>query len=456
MEEIKGLNVQTQLKLSRFKLREYQLPILTAIEHYGYRRVVAIMPRRAGKDMTGWYLAIRACLRKPIVCFYIFPTYAQGKKILWDSLMNDGSRILDLIPEELIESKNSQEMKIRFKNGSLIQIVGSDNVDSLVGTNPKLAIFSEYALQDPRAFQFIRPILTANDGVALFLSTPRGKNHLYELYQIASNSPDWFAMKLSVEDTHHIPLEEIEKERREGLMSDDLIMQEYYCSFDMGIEGSYYGKYLDRMRTSGQISQCPWEPSFKVHTAWDIGVRDSTAIIFFQVVGQTVRIIDCYEKSKEGLEHYVSIIESKPYSYGKHIAPHDIRVREFGSGITRFEKARQLGIIFTLSNDLSIVDGIEAVRTTLPKVWIDEIRCKELIKAIENYRQEFDAKKKVYKSHPLHDGSSHFADALRYMCVSLPKTRDSTSGEDLDKRYRQAMYGEEDMPREFREGERFY
>lgn len=455
-EDLTTMSIESRLKLSKFTLRWYQLPLLDAVEKEGYRRVVAIMPRRAGKDMTAWYLAIRACLRKPIVCFYIFPTYAQGKKILWDSLMNDGTRILDLIPDEVIASKNSQEMKIRFNNGSLLQIVGSDNVDSLVGTNPQLAIFSEYALQDPRAYQFIRPILTANDGTAIFISTPRGKNHLYELYQIASNSDQWFAMKLSVEDTMHIPLDEIERERREGLMSDDLIMQEYYCSFDMGIEGSYYGKYLDRMKTKGQISIVPWEPSFKVCTAWDLGVRDSTSIIFFQVVGQTIRIIDCYEKNKEGLEHYVSVLESKPYSYDKHFAPHDIRVQEFGSGITRWEKARQLGITFTMADNIPFVDGIEAVRTTLPRVWLDEKNCKGLIQALENYRQEYDAKKKVYKLHALHDNNSHFADAMRYLAVSLPKMRDATSAKDLDRRYREAMYGEQELPRQFMEGERFY
>src|SRR5690606_29510758 len=175
-------------------------------------------------------------------------------------------------PPELVESKNSQEMKIRFTNGSLLQLVGSDNYDTLMGTNPQGVVFSEYALQDPRAYQYIRPILTANDGWALFISTPRGKNHLWELLQIARESPDWFAYKLSVEDTNHIPMEEIERERREGLMSDDLIMQEYFCSFEMGVEGAYYAKYLDRMRLDGRIGQVPWENGFKVHTAWDLGV----------------------------------------------------------------------------------------------------------------------------------------------------------------------------------------
>lgn len=446
------MNVETKIHLNRFKPRDYQLPILDAIENKQYRRVLAILPRRAGKDVTAFNLCIRACLKKVCVIYYIFPTYSQGKKVIWDSITNTGERVLDFIPKELISSMNSQEMKIRFINGSLLQIVGSDNFDSLMGTNPQGVVFSEYALQDPRAYQYIRPILTANDGWALFLSTPRGKNHLYELYEIARNNPQtWFAYKLTVEDTNHIPLSEIEKEKADGIMSEDLIQQEYYCSFDLGVEGAYYARYIDRMRIKGQMGQVPWEPAFKVHTAWDLGVRDSTTIIFFQVIGQTVRIIDCYEKSKEGLEHYVKILESKPYSYGKHIAPHDIRVREFGSGITRWEKARQLGVTFTMSNEVSIPDGIEAVRTTLPKVWIDETNCIQLIRALENYRQEYDVKRKVYKSQPLHDSNSHFADAMRYLAVSLPKTRDGASPEELDKRYQEAMYGTQQMPNFFRD-----
>ena len=435
------LNVETQIKLNRFKPREYQLPILDAIENKGYKRVLAILPRRAGKDITAWNLCIRQCLRKICVVYYIFPTYSQAKKVIWDSVTNSGERILDYIPNEVIDSKNGQEMKIRFRNGSLLQLVGSDNYDSLMGTNPQLCVFSEYALQDPRAYQYIRPILAANDGIALFISTPRGKNHLWELYEIARQNPNWYCLKLTVEDTMHIPLSEIEKDRAEGLISDDLIQQEYYTSFTMGVEGSYYAKYLDRMRVRGQIGMVPWESSFKVHTAWDIGTRDSTTIIFFQVVGQIIRIIDCYEKSKEGLEHYVKILESKPYSYGKHICPHDMAVLEFGSGITRIEKARQLGVKFTMANNVLVEDGIEAVRSALGKIWIDEVTCLPLIKALENYRQEFDVKRKVYKSQPLHDWSSHFSDAMRYLCVSLPKTADGLTQADIDRQRNEALYG---------------
>jgi hypothetical protein len=425
---------------------------MDAILNKGYKRVLAILPRRAGKDVTAFNICIRACLQKVCVIYYIFPTYSQAKKVIWDSITTSGERFLDYIPNELIESKNGQEMKIRFKNGSLLQLVGSDNYDSLMGSNPQGVVFSEYALQDPRAYQYIRPILTANEGWALFLSTPRGKNHLWELYQIAQQHTDWFCYKLTVEDTNHIPLHEIEKEKADGIMSDDLIQQEYYTSFTMGVEGAYYAKYLDKMRVKGQIGIVPHEAGFKVHTAWDLGIRDSTTIIFFQTIGQTVRIIDCYENSKQGLEHYVTVVKQKEYIYGKHIGPHDLKVREFTSGIARIDKARQLGITFTLAADLSIEDGIEAVRSTLSKCWIDEQNCRGLIKALENYRQAYDIRKKVYDNHPLHDWSSHYADSMRYLAISLPKTRDGLSAEELDKRYQDAVYGtNSNMPAIFRD-----
>lgn len=446
------MGVEPVIKLDWFKPRPYQLPIFDAIENKGYKRVLAILPRRAGKDVAGWNLTIRAAVEKPGVYYYIFPTYQQGKKVIWDSMTNCGKRFLDFIPEQLRESKNDQEMKVRLKNQSLIQIVGSDNYDSLMGTNPRGIVFSEYALQDPRAYQFMRPILLANNGWALFLSTPRGKNHLWELYNIAKYSKDWFAYKLTVEDTHHIPLHEIERERAEGLMSDDLIQQEYYTSFEMGVEGAYYAKYLDRMRLAGQIGAVPWEPSFKVHTAWDLGVADSTVIIFFQVAGQTIRIIDCYEKNKEGLEHYCKIVHSKPYQYGKHIAPHDIRNQEFISGMSRIEKARQLGVPFEVSPKHYVPDGIEAVRTNLPRMWIDDRNCAQLLRALGNYRQEYDSKRKVYNPRPLHDWSSHIADAMRYLCVSLYLVREGSTPESIERNRQAALMGDQShLPRFFRD-----
>jgi hypothetical protein len=446
------MNSTERIHLSKFTPRHYQLPIFDAIENKGYKRVLAVLPRRAGKDICAWNLMIRAALKRIAVYYYIFPTYAQAKKVVWNSITNSGDNFLDYIPPSLVKSKNSQEMKIVLTNGSIIQLVGSDNVDSLVGTNPYGVVFSEFALQDPRAYQFLRPVTVANDGWMLFISTPRGKNHLWEILQIAQQNPEWFTYIRSVTDTGHISLHEIEKERSEGLMSDDLIQQEYFCSFDMGVEGAFYSRYLDKMRLKGQIGQVPHEAGSKVHTAWDLGIRDSTTIIFFQTIGMSVRIIDCYENSKHGLEHYINVVNNKGYTYGRHIAPHDIKVRELGTGMTRLEKARSLGISFVVAPDVGVIDGIESVRSCLSKVWIDEVKCAPLLKALENYRQEYDQKKKVYKANPLHDWSSHWADAARYMAISLPKTRDGLSPEDLERRYQDAMLGPDaGMPRVFRD-----
>jgi hypothetical protein len=445
------MNYKSRRILNSFVPRDYQIPVCDALENKGYKKIMAIMPRRAGKDIVAWNLAIRQCVKRTCIIYYIFPTYSQAKKVIWDSVTNDGMKFTDFIPDELIKSKNSQELKVTFVNDSILQLIGSDNINSLVGTNPYGCVFSEYAIQDPKAYQFIRPILAANEGWALFISTPRGKNHFWELYQIAQQHPDWFAYKLTLDDTQHIPYREIERERAEGLMSEDLIQQEYYTSFTMGVEGAYYAKYIDKMRLNSQIGQVPYEVGFKVHTAWDIGVRDSTTILFFQVIGQAVRIIDCYENSKVGLDHYAKILAQKDYIYGKHIGPHDIKVKEFGSGMTRIEKAKQLGIKFTVAPSISVEDGIESVRSALSKIWIDEVKCAPFIKAVENYRQEYDSKKRVYKHYPLHDWSSHFADCLRYLCITLPKTRDGHSTpEELDRRYREVMFGKDNLPPFFR------
>lgn len=412
---------------------------MRALEHDGYKRLLAIIPRRAGKDITAFNMMIRQAIQRVGVYWYIFPTYSQGRKILWDSIDNDSNRFLDYIPKELVVSTNSQLMTIKLLNGSLIAVVGSDNYNNLVGTNAIGMVFSEYALQDPMCYQFLRPILLANNGWAIFLSTPRGKNHLWELYEMAKNSSDWFVMKLTLDDTKHVSQEEIAKEIERGEISEALAMQEYNCSFDIGIEGSYYSKYIDKLKLNGHIGKVPWEPGFPVHCAFDLGMRDATTIVMWQNIGQEIRVIDCYSNSDVGLEHYAKYLQSLEYTWGKMFAPHDIAVRELGTGLSRLERARQLGIKFITAPNLSLEDGIEAVRATLPKMWFDEKKAAPILKALDNYRKEYDSKRKVYKDHPLHDEHSHYADAVRYMCLSLPKTKDSESPEALDKRYRQAM-----------------
>lgn len=440
------------VNLDKFKPRDYQLEFIRAFESDKFKRLMLIWPRRAGKDFSAFNILLRAAIKRVGTYYIVYPTFSQGRRCVWDAITNDGVRFRDFIPNELINKTNEQLMRITLINGSQLQIVGSDNFDALVGVNLAGAIFSEYALQDPRGYQFLRPVLTANKGWAIFISTPRGKNTLFDLYQIAKQSDDWWVSHLTVEDTKHISLDLIQKEKDEGVMSEDLIQQEYYCSFTQGIEGSYFSKYVDTARAEDRIGIVPWEPSYKVHTAWDLGPsRDDTAIIFFQEIGKTIRIIDCYSNTKQGFEHYAKVLAEKPYIFGKHIAPFDIAVFEMGSGMTRYEKARSLGIQFTVAPPpakIDRMDGIEAVRSTFGRIWIDDKKCDRLVKALENYRQEWDSKKNVYKSNPLHDWSSHYADAMRYLCISLDKISVGMTQEDIDRKYKQKLYGT-DLPKQF-------
>lgn len=436
------MNVETRIKLDRFVPRTYQTAIYDALENKGFKKILAIWPRRAGKDLCVFNLLIRQAVKKVGVYWYVWPTYAQGKKGLFDGITNDGIRVIDYIPQELIANINQQEQKIRLINGSLIQVVGSEKMDRLVGANPIGCVFTEYALQDPRARQLILPILRNNGGWQIFLSTPRGKNSLFELWNIAQANPkEWFSQMLTVDDTQHISLEEIQKDIETGEISEDLAKQEYWCSFSMGIEGSYYGRYMDKMRIDGRVGYVPYEPGLKVHTAWDLGVNDPMVIIFFQVAGNVVRIIDYYENTRQPIHHYTRYLQDKEYSYGKHYPPHDIAVEEMTSGMTRRERFSELGVEFETPTFLTVDDGIEHVRTVLPRVWIDERNCGKLIKALDNYRQEWDAVKKVYKSKPLHDQHSHAADAMRMLCTNLHRLGSDTSPAQLQERFNKARTG---------------
>jgi len=442
-----------EIHLDRFKPRDYQIPFLHELFNVKKRkRFYLIWPRRAGKDLTAFYACIRVMIEKPTQVYFVYPTYSQGKKILWEGLDNEGFPLINYLPKELIASKNSQEMSIKLINGSFFKIVGSDEPDRLVGTNASFMVFSEYALQNPQAWQFLRQVVRANNGTAIFITTPRGRNAAYELYEYAKTMPEeWFVSKLTVDDTKHISAEDLEKERRE--CSEDLIQQEWFTSFSLGVEGSYYSKYLNAIRINNQITNVPWQPYQPVHLSVDIGYRDSTAITFFQKIGDTsFNIIDCYQNTKQGLDHYAKVIQEKPYTYGKMIFPHDLAVTEYGSGLTRLEQARNLGLNPTIAPKLSIEDGIEAVRALIPRCYFDENKCQPLIKALESYRQLYDAKKQVYMGSPNHDWSSHFADSFRYLAVSQKLLSDTLSAEDLNNLYTQSRLGGQNaVPKPFQQ-----
>lgn len=408
----------------KYKCRDYQVAFWKAAKTF--KRIVLVWHRRAGKEKCCWNYMISKAVQRVGTYYYFFPHFSQGRKILWDGADKDGFRFLDHIPKELIQGDpNSTEMKIRLKNGtlkngSIIQIIGTDNIDSIVGTNPIGCVFSEYSLQDPKAWQLIRPILAENGGWAIFNFTPRGANHAKDLFDMATLNPEWYCQLLTYKDTGAITEEAVQAERDAG-MSEDFIQQEFLCSFTLGVEGSYYAKYMHEAKEEARIASIPHSKQSQVHTAWDIGFGDSTSIIFYQLVGNEIHIIDYYENHGEGFPHYAGVLKDKPYKYGNYYGPHDIDSHSFSSGLSTREVARDLGIDFiTLPTlKLSIESGIEAVRGLFPRIWIDQVRCKELIKCLENYRKEFDEKMEVYKNRPRHDKYSHGADAFRYACIAI-------------------------------------
>ena len=397
--------------------RPYQLPLWKFLEDGG-KRAVCVWHRRAGKDLCSINWAVVSALQRPGLYWHLFPTYNQGRKIAWDGMTKDGRAFLNHFPEELVEGKNNTEMRLTLKNGSIFQVVGTDNVDRLIGANPVGVIFSEYSVQDPRAWDYIRPILAENDGWALFIFTARGRNHGYDLLNIAKRNETWFQQVLSVEDTRAIPMSAVDEERAAG-MPEEMIEQEFFCSFDAPLVGAYYGNAMARLLADKHITKVPYEPLLDVHTSWDLGVGDSTVILFFQLQGNEIRIIDYYENQGEGLAHYIKVLREKEYVYGDHYAPHDIQVRDFSTGRSRLEIARELGVRFRVAANLRIDDGIEAVRSILPRCYFDEDKCSHLIEALRQYRKDYDEKLKAYKDRPLHDWTSHPADAMRYLALSV-------------------------------------
>ena len=406
-----------------FELRDYQSNLYTAINQGKYKRAVAVWHRRCGKDKTLVNLTAEQMFKRVGTYYYFFPTYKQGRKILWDGIDRDGFKFMDHLPKDLRVKTNDQEMKIELKNGSIFQIIGTDDIDRIVGTNPVGCIFSEYSIQDPQVWNYIRPILAENGGWAVFNYTPRGENHGYDLYKYAKEDDTWFCELLTVDDTGVISKEVLEQEYKEIKAQnggdDSLYYQEYYCDFTTPIQGAYYAKQIKSAQEEDRIGFIPYEPNLPVNTYWDLGMGDSTTIWFTQFLGREVRVIDYYETSGEGLKHYAKVLQEKGYVYDEHWGPHDIKVRELGTGKSRLETAKTLGINFKIAPKLSVDDGIEAVRNIFNRVFIDEKKCKRGIACLKNYHHEYDEKNKIYKQSPKHDWSSHGADSFRYMAVSL-------------------------------------
>ncbi len=400
-----------------YKPRPHQYELHEALDKH--RFVVAVMHRRAGKTVA----AINHLIKSAIQCekpnprlAYIAPTYGQAKRIAWDYLL-EYTRPLGAIA-------NIAELRVDFW-GRRISLYGSDNPDSLRGQYFDGVCLDEVGDQNPKIWnEIIRPALADRLGWALFIGTPKGNNHFHDLAERAKTEADWSFLEFKASQTKIIPEQELKAALRE--MGQDKYDQEFECSFKAAVEGSYYGSIINDLEANGRIAEFPRDDLCRSFTAWDIGMGDSTAIWVAQVAGKEVRLLDCVENHGVGLDWYVSWLRENNYQSFDHILPHDVEVRELGTGKSRKEVLQEAGLNVTVAPRLSIADGIQATRRLLPRCWFHP-DTKQGLNALRNYRKEYDEKRSVFYDKPLHDWSSHFSDAMRYLAVGLDESDGSWS-----------------------------
>jgi len=429
-----------------WKPRDYQMPAWQAMER-GCKRFALAWHRRAGKDDFCLHTAAVQAMQRVGSYWHMLPEASQARKAIWDAVdPHKGIRRIALaFPPEIRETTREQEMFIRFKNGSTWQVVGSDNFNSLVGSPPVGVVFSEYALADPAAWAYLRPILAENGGFAAFISTPRGRNHFSKMIDYAMAHPDeWCAQVLGYEKTKAIAEDVIDREYRElaaergDVEAKSIIDQEYRCSFDAALPGAYYGELMARAEREGRIADLPWWPDQPVGTAWDLGFDDSTAIWFYQQKAGRTRIINYYEASNVGWGHYANKLKELPYAYGEHYLPHDgghDGKNEHGDSISTMLK--KLGIrnrVLPRDDDLGV--AINHTRgflatcefTANPVAFPGEdvetarLRMTRGLDTLRLYHREWSDKLRKYNDKPKHDWTSHGADAFRALARAAQRS----------------------------------
>lgn len=394
--------------------RDYQNELYEALKKY--KRAFVLWHRRAGKDIGLWNFTIKRATQIRGIHYYLLPTYAQAKKIIWDGKTNDGRPFLDFIPHQIVRNKNSTELKIELINGSIIQLIGTDNYDSIRGTNPITCVFSEYAYQNPEVWEVVRPILSLNGGIAVFNTTPNGANHAKDLWEMAKKSDDWFTQMLTVNDTRLLSEEDIQRERDEG-MSEEMIQQEYFCSFTAGIIGNYYAKEVQRVRDEQRICVLPVEKLLPVHVIMDLGRNDENVMAFVQFYGNEIRVIDYYAHNGEAVSHYVEELNLRGYRYGFLCIPHDGFAKRLEAKRSVAEQYETAGFKVLKIPEISINNGINLVRKYFSRLRFHQNACEPFLTALENYRREYDVIRKTHRDIPLHDWASHPADCMRYIAV---------------------------------------
>lgn len=385
-----------------------------------HRFGVVVAHRRMGKTVS----AINHLIKDSVLntkeaprYAYIAPTYGQAKRVAWDYLCK--------YVRPLGGTANISELRVDFM-GRRIQLYGSDNPDSLRGQYFDGVILDEIGDQNPKIWtEILRPALADRMGWCLFIGTPKGQNHFKDLRDRAEDTPEWGLLEFKASETNLVPESELKAARAE--MGEDKYQQEFECSFHAAVEGSYYGKLMNDLEEKNRLVEITRDDLCQTFTAWDLGMGDSTAIWVAQITGQEVRILDYVENHGQGLDWYVNWIRDNGWTNATHKLPHDVSVRELGTGKSRLEMLQGAGLSVDVLPRLSVDDGIQSVRRLLPKCWFNMPRVRQGVDCLRNYRREFDEKRNVFYEKPLHDWASHGSDAFRYLAIGLDNTQSSWS-----------------------------
>lgn len=399
-----------------FAPREWQRPLM----HDPAKRIVAVVHRRAGKSTGLMWRGIRRALTEPKPqprVVHLLPYNVMWKRTgLWDQV----ARAADAIPGAVVMRS---ELVVKFANGGVYQCGGADNPDAWRGGYADELIADEFDDMPPGIVPLvIEPMLADRVGSLVRSGTPKGNGLLQEAYIRAKTTPGYSSYLLDYTKTRALPNEAIATLRRE--MSPEEFAQELECSFEAPNSGSYYGALMNDAEHAGRITEVFYDPSLPVWTSWDLGIDDATSIWFCQItVGGEFRFIDYIEDSGAALDHYVGLLQERPYKYEMHLLPHDAAVKELGSGRSRTETLASMGLFpYRVLRAHSVADGINAVRMVLPRAWFDAEKCAQGIKALRNYRREWNAAGETWRVNPRHDWSSHCADSMRYMCIATRET----------------------------------
>lgn len=397
-----------------YQPRESQLWIHAKLKRFN----VLVCHRRFGKTVLCINELIDACLRcdKPNPRFaYFAPFYSQAKKVSWDYLKMYTRAIPGV-------TYNEQELRADLPGGRRIYIAGADNPDAHRGIYLDGCVLDEYAQMSPLVWsEVIRPALADRQGFAIFIGTPKGRNNFYDIYETAKKTEGWFAACFKASETGLVSEEELRAIKNE--IGEEAYNQEFECSFDAAVKGTYYGTQMADLQARNRITSVPYDPSLGVITAWDLGIGDSTAIWFAQRLFREVRLIDYVEYEGKGIPDIVRDLKSRPYVYTTHILPHDAAARELGTGKTRQEVLRNLGVHADIMPRLAVDDGIQAARNLLPLCWFDDLRCYRGVECLREYRRQWDEKLQIFQNKPLHNQWSHGADAFRMLAIGIDRER---------------------------------